>query len=96
MTWLNRFRNFILPPRVVEHVAPLYLKRGKWVIYDKKIAIITDISNAGRAIIDFIGEDGLTLSRAIVPINDLRIALWIEIPASRRPSVEAGRARGYL
>lgn len=73
-----------LPPPVVNKI----WKRGMWVVFQNKPAIIANLNEQTE--IHYVDEvTGETTGIGMVPMNVLRQARYNEIPTSRRPASAA-------
>ena len=79
------------------YVEPTILKPLKWVTHQGRIAIVTDLSSAGTAVIHLVNSIGETVSEERVAVGELMLAKHLEIPEARRPAdptISAGL--GYM
>lgn len=71
------------PPLLASpHIVPL--KKGKWVMWENKIAIVANIKEFPAVEIHFVDDIGETTGAAMVNFNHLRLAKHSEIPEKRR------------
>ncbi len=94
MDWFRK----LFPPvlrRKAQPLAPVYLKPGKWVMYQGQIAIVSWIPSSDTITLDLVDPFGETSGQIQAPIGLCRLANWLEIPESRRPSHETAVLRGY-
>lgn len=74
-----------------------FLTKGKWVVADAKVGIIADLSNNGFAEVHLVNGAGETIGSLHAPVGQIRIATYLEIPATRRPpDLEAAARLGYF
>lgn len=79
-------------------VAPTVLKTMRWVTHKGAVGVVVDLSAYGFAVIDFVDfEAGTTTHTAAVPIGEVSLAKYVEIPVIRRGiSEEAAALIGYM
>lgn len=73
-------------PKVAETLPPVTLARMKWVMLDGQVGIITGLDSSGYASIALVNAEGITMTNVRAPNSSLRVALFSEIPVSRRPA----------
>lgn len=97
MTWLNNFFGKVktlsagagVPGRAMnigDYRSPVLMARGKWVVYENKVAIVAGIEASGIAELHFVNDVGVTVGSLPVPVGQFRLAKYLEIPAARRPA----------
>lgn len=101
MTWLNKLFGRTLasfkPSGEAAYQPPVMFACGKWVVYNDRLGIITDLSNNGEAQIHLVNNAGETIGSLPAPIGQVRLAKYDEIPASRKQrSREEFAALGYF
>lgn len=68
------------------YVPPVILKTKKWVVHNNRVGIVADLNEYGFAEIHYTDTKGLTIEvNPKARVGELRLALWEEIPAPRRP-----------
>ena len=73
------------------------LRKGMWVVHDGNVGILVRGFNDATGEVHLVRQSGHTyLVQPYVPLLALRQAKLEEIPESRRPSEELGRALGYV
>lgn len=76
---------------------PTLLKKLKWVTYKGKVGIVTDLSSAGTAVVDFVDSDGYTIESDRCPVGEISLARYDDIPSSRRhPDPQYMAQLGYI
>jgi hypothetical protein len=86
--------SFWKPPKTPPVVVNKTWKAGMWVMYQNQPAIISKIDEMTE--IHYVNIAGETVGEALVPLNALRQARFIEIPLSRRNITEtAAKELGY-
>jgi hypothetical protein len=76
---------------------PVWLKAKKWVTHQGAVGIITDTSDFGFAWVDFVDSSGLTTLSLKVPVQEISLARYDNIPPSRMGiSRDAARGLGYM
>lgn len=86
----------VIASRSVQYLPPVLLQRGKWVNFQDRIGIVTDVSNAAYIVIDFVDANGITVETGKAPPGLVRLAKLMEIPALRRPDSAVGQSLGYF
>lgn len=71
------------------------IRNSRWVMYEGKVGIVTDMKEDGSAIFNAVDEEGVTFLKVPVAFTDLVQATWEQMPESRRPSKEAAAELGY-
>lgn len=93
MMWLNNLLDRARKQRVARDVQaqvapPILLAKGKWIVWKDRVGILYDVADGGVAAIIHLTNDpaGETVGQLQVPVGELRIAKYTEIPAKRRPA----------
>jgi hypothetical protein len=101
-SWIDKLKKqFITAPAAYVSTEPIYMPpaiftRGKWVMVQNDVGIISDVSNMNHFVIDFVLGDGTTSHRKQVEIGSVRLARLLDIPECRRPEPEIGAGLGYI
>lgn len=71
------------------------LRKGMWVMHQRRVAVVSDLTTAQHPIIVYVDAQGYALLTMRVPAVELRQAKYEEIPEPRRPSKERALELGY-
>lgn len=77
-----------------DRIAMYGFRQGMWVMHKYHVAILMDIRD-GIATVDYVGQDGTTLSTGVVQASSIRQAKLSEIPEPRRPNKAIADKMGY-
>ncbi len=85
-------------PLLVPAVSGVLLKRMKWVMHGKRVAIFWDLDSSGNCTLHYVGPDGSTVEVARARVSEIRLARYLEIPKSRREHLSQVQAAalGYF
>lgn len=71
------------------YVEPSYLVKGKWVVCDNIVGVVTDLSSSGVVGIDSCHQvTGDYLGHVVVSAHGVMLAKFVQIPESRRPTTK--------
>lgn len=88
------FNKFFSPKIQPVSVPPKGWRKGMWVVYEGKPAILTELDPGEIHLVN--PENGLTTMVVPCTLSSLRQATFLEIPASRRNfTIERAKELGY-
>jgi hypothetical protein len=92
MGWLS---NLFLPKntKTTDIVKSLW-RNNMWVMAPRGIGIIFKLGEP--CVVHYVGENGLTVGEEQLPLQQLRQALYLEIPENRRGDIDKARRLGYM
>lgn len=103
MTFFNKLKALfsseeaVQEPQVpVAYAAPIFLRKGKWVMHENQLGIITDTSEANVITIALVNDKRETAGYKKVPLGGVRLARLLEIPELARPDKDTGELLGYF
>lgn len=70
-------------------------KRGMWVMYQRRIGILTALEPGDVATVMLVDDKGLNALEVHAPARELRQAWFDEIPSARRPAWRDAVTLGY-
>ena len=72
------------------------LKPKKWVTVKGRTGIVTSIDSSGYVKVDLVTVDGYTVETIRVPVGQVSLARYLEIPESRRGNQVVAATKGYV
>lgn len=74
----------------------VFLRAKKWVTVKGRVGIVVSADTSGYVKVDLTNEKGETVEQARVPVGDIRLARYLEIPEPRRGDKVKAATLGYV